>query len=89
MYSGHKPQKRKSGKSCLMIFVAIVGIIAIVTFCALLHGKNNTVVSPLAEQNEPQSLFDVFMPKKDPDELRDLIKKAGWVNVEQLFRLCV
>lgn len=82
MYSDRKPKKEKSGKSCLMICIIIIGIIAIILFIRDTT-KNNTVISPLTEPNEPKSFFNAILPQKDPDELREKIKNqigTTWDN---------
>jgi len=64
-----------------MIVIIVVGIIAIVLFVRNII-KNN-IISPLSEPNTTKSIFSGIMPQKDPDELRNKIKKqigSTWDN---------
>jgi beta-lactamase class A len=79
MLRDRKSQNKKFGKSCLLIVVAIIGIITIILFVR----SNNRIISPLSEPNESKSIFGAIIPKKDPDELRNEIKNqigATWDN---------
>jgi beta-lactamase class A len=82
MYTGRSIKKRNPGGLCSIAVILILGIIAI-GYLLRTSRYNNTVISPLADTNEPKSIFSFFAPKKDPDELRRMIKNqigSTWNN---------
>jgi len=82
MYIERRPRKQKSGGLCLVLCIAVLGIVAASWLIRTLR-TNNTVISPLAETNDQKSILDFLKRKKDPDQLRTLIKKqigSAWNN---------
>jgi len=84
MYSDQK--KRKGGGLCALILIAVILAVTIVLISRETR-RNGGIISPIPDSQAPASILDFVIPRKNPDELKKIVKQqigSTWNNYSVL-----